>query len=151
MRLGLAAELVAADVREWRPHERFDGVLLDAPCTATGTIRRHPDIQWLKQPADVAAMAALQGEMLARAADLVGPGGLLVWCTCSLLPEEGERQVERLLAGGAPFERVPIAPQEVGGLAEAVTPLGEVRTLPCHAADWGGLDGFHVARLRRRV
>ena len=149
VRLGLAAELVGADVRDWRPDQRFDGVLLDAPCTASGTIRRHPDIQWLKRPADASAMAALQAQLLARAADLVRPGGLLVWCTCSLLPEEGERQIERLLTGGSPFERAPVRPQEVGGLAEVVTPLGEVRTLPCHAADWGGLDGFHVARLRR--
>ena len=124
-------------------------MLLDAPCSATGTIRRHPDIPRLKAPEDVAGLVELQGRLLAHAATLVRPGGLIVWCTCSLQPEEGEAQIDRLLGSGAPVRRVPVDAGEVGGLAECVTAAGEVRTLPCHGAAWGGLDGFHIARLRR--
>lgn len=148
-RLRLTAEVVAADVEVWEPGDRFDAVLLDAPCTATGTIRRHPDIQRLKTADDVARMAGLQERLLARALQLLAPGGTLVWCTCSLQPEEGEAQIARVLAQSAAFRRIPIGPAEVGGLAEILTPAGEIRSLPCHAADWGGLDGFHISRLQR--
>lgn len=148
-RLHLSAEVVPADVESWEPGEAFAAVLLDAPCTATGTIRRHPDIQRLKGPEDVARMADLQGRLLKRALDLVAPGGVLVWCTCSLQPEEGEAQIVRALAGAPSFRREPARPEEVGGLAEILTPGGDIRSLPCHAAAWGGLDGFHVSRLRR--
>ncbi|MEE8271765.1 MAG: transcription antitermination factor NusB [Alphaproteobacteria bacterium] len=148
-RLDLAAECVVADAAGWRPDVPFDAVLLDAPCSATGTIRRHPDIPWLKTADDVARMVEAQARLLAHAVDLVRPGGVLVWCTCSLQPEEGEAQIDRLLAGGAPVARQAIEAAEVGGLAEIVTARGEVRSLPCHAAAWGGLDGFHIARLRR--
>ena len=149
MRLGLAVELVAADAQAWTPEQPFDAVLLDPPCTATGTIRRHPDIARLKRAEDVAPMAALQARLLARAVELVRPGGMLVWCTCSLQPEEGERQIARLLDSGAPVRREPIGAHEVGGLGELVTADGDLRTLPSHGRSFGGLDGFHVARLRR--
>lgn len=148
-RLDLAVELVTSDVLLYRPDDRFDAVLLDAPCSSTGTIRRHPDIQRLKQPEDIAKLAAAQARLLDHAVELVKPGGLLVWCTCSLQPEEGPRQIEDLLARGAPVERVPVRPDEVGGLAELLTPLGEIRSLPFHLAALGGIDGFHIARLRR--
>ncbi|MEQ8968584.1 MAG: transcription antitermination factor NusB [Azospirillaceae bacterium] len=161
-RLGLEAERVVADATVWEPDAPFDAVLVDAPCTATGTIRRHPDIPRLKSADDVAALAALQRRLLARAVALVRPGGTIVWCTCSLQPQEGAVHVDALRDQGAPIERVPIDPAEVGGLAESVTRQGDVRTLPCHAADWGappaaegaggipgGLDGFFIARLRR--
>lgn len=148
-RLGLTAEYRVADGGALKVDELFDGVLVDAPCSSTGTIRRHPDIARTKTPQDVAKLADVQSRLLNNAVQLVQPGGLIVWSTCSLQPEEGERQVENLLASGAPVERVAIEPSEVGGLDETVSPLGEVRTLPCHAADWGGLDGFHMARLRR--
>ncbi len=152
-RLGLAATTVVADAATWSA-DPFDAVLLDAPCSATGTLRRHPDGAFLKSADDVAAMAGLQRAILAHAVDLVRPGGLLVYCTCSLEPEEGEAQIERLLASGAPVERVPVRAEEIGGLAEAVTPAGDMRTLPFMLADedprLSGLDGFFAARLVRR-
>lgn len=148
-RLGLAARTVAADAAQWEPDAPADAVLLDAPCTATGTIRRHPDIPWLKTAADIAALAEVQRRMLAHAIGLVRPGGVLVYCTCSIQPEEGENQIDGLLAGGAPVERLPIDPAEVGGCADLINARGELRSLPCHLPDLGGLDGFFVARLRR--
>jgi 16S rRNA (cytosine967-C5)-methyltransferase len=152
-RLQLAAEVVEADAANWSPGGTFDVVVLDAPCTATGTIRRHPDILRLKAAADVERMAALQQGMLAHAASLVRPGGLLVYATCSLEPEEGAMQIAPLLAAGSDFERVPIVAAEIGAEAEWITPQGELRTLPFHvkqeAPGLSGIDGFYVARLRR--
>jgi len=153
-RLGLAAETVAADLLAWQSAEPFDAVLLDAPCTATGTIRRHPDIPFLKRPEDIAALAATQARMVDKAIALLKPGGMLVYCTCSLEPEEGEEQLARALHRH-PVRLVPVTPAEVGGLAEMVTLAGAVRTLPSHLSDaaeprLGGLDGFFVARLQKR-
>jgi 16S rRNA (cytosine967-C5)-methyltransferase len=151
-RLGLTAETVAADALEWQA-EPYDAVLVDAPCSSTGTIRRHPDIPWLKHESDVAAMAALQSRLLDRAAALVRPGGTLVYCTCSLEPEECEAQVVALLARMPGLVRRPIAAAEVGGQAEFVTKIGDLRTLPSHWPDpdprMAGLDGFYAARLAR--
>ena len=149
-RLGLSAETVTADAAGWNPGTLADAVLLDAPCSATGTIRRHPDIPHLKTRADVVKLAALQARLLARAVDLLRPGGLLVYTVCSLQPEEGERQIASLLGAGAPVCRLPVAPAEIGGLAEAVTPEGDVRTRPSQLAGSGGIDGFYMARLERR-
>ena len=152
-RLGLSAQLVAADAATWKPEQLFDAVLLDAPCTATGTVRRHPDILRLRRQADVAALAETQRAILVNAANLVKPGGLLVYCTCSLEPEEGEHQIAAFLAGHGHFERQPIAPGEGSIEAGWITPAGDMRTLPCHLqlADPGlsGMDGFYAARLRR--
>jgi 16S rRNA (cytosine967-C5)-methyltransferase len=148
-RLGLPALVVAADAAAWRPSTPADAVLLDAPCTATGTIRRHPDVLHLKSPADLGAMTALQDRLLDNAWPMLKPGGILVYCTCSLQPEEGRARIDRLLAAGVPLERVPIAAHELGAPAEAVTAQGDLRTLPCHWREAGGLDGFYIARLRR--
>src|SRR3954452_8680194 len=154
-RLQLAAETVVADAAEWQPAEsgRFDGILIDAPCSSTGTIRRHPDVGWLRSEADVTALSGLQARLLTRAAGLLKPGGTLVYCTCSLEPEEGEQVVESVLAGTTELRRIPITPGEVAGLAELVTPAGDLRTLPCHLPHedprLGGLDGFYAARLER--
>jgi 16S rRNA (cytosine967-C5)-methyltransferase len=149
-RLSLGAKIVVADAAEWT-HEPFDAVLVDAPCTATGTIRRHPDIAWLKQEADVTTLTALQDRLLLRAAALVKAGGTLVYCTCSLEPEEGELAIERLLAAESGLRRAPIDAAEVAGRAELITAAGDLRTLPCHLphADprMAGLDGFYAARL----
>jgi 16S rRNA (cytosine967-C5)-methyltransferase len=150
-RLRLAAELVAADATEWQT-EPFDAVLVDAPCSSTGTIRRHPDIPWLKREADIAALGALQARLLDRAAALTKSGGALVYCTCSLEPEECEQQVEALLARTPRLARLPVTAEEVGG-TEFVTPAGDLRTLPCHWPDldprMAGLDGFYAARVTR--
>jgi 16S rRNA (cytosine967-C5)-methyltransferase len=150
-RLRLSAETVAADILAWQPAGLFDAVLLDAPCTATGTIRRHPDIPWLKRPSDVVALAALQARMIERAVGLLKPGGVLVYCTCSLEPEEGESHGPMLARLG--LTPIPISASEVGGLAEALTPDGSVRTLPCHLPNaeprLSGLDGFFITRHRK--
>ena len=154
-RLGLEAHPVAADVLDWQPAERFDAVLLDAPCTATGTIRRHPDIQWLKSPSDIATLAALQARMLDHAATLVKPGGRLVFATCSLQPEEGEAQVAPFLARHPDFALQPIDATELAGLSELVTTAGTLRTLPFHGFGddplLAGMDGFFAARFERRI
>ncbi len=149
-RLGLEATTVAADVTDWTPPDGpADAVLLDAPCSATGTIRRHPDIPHVKAAGDVEDLAEVQAWMLAGVARLVRPGGLLVYCTCSLEAREGERQVDALIAGGAPFERVPVRAEEVGGEAAFLTAAGDLRTHPGLWPGRGGLDGFYAARLRR--
>jgi 16S rRNA (cytosine967-C5)-methyltransferase len=155
-RLRLSAEVVEADAAAWSPGRTFDVVILDAPCTATGTIRRHPDILRLKGPEDVARMAGVQRAMLAQAAMLVAPGGTLVYSTCSLEPEEGRDQIEAFLRDQAgSFERVAIGAGETGGEPDWITPAGELRTLPFHMNlepdALAGMDGFYVARLRRRT
>jgi 16S rRNA (cytosine967-C5)-methyltransferase len=153
-RLHLTAEIVDADAASWSPARTFDAVILDAPCTATGTIRRHPDILRLKRPEDVGRMANVQRAMLANAAMLVRPGGLLVYSTCSLEPEEGEQAIASFVASQPTFERAPIAPGEIAADPAWINSRGEVRTLPCHLpmepAALSGIDGFFVARLRRK-
>ncbi|HKU04670.1 MAG TPA: RsmB/NOP family class I SAM-dependent RNA methyltransferase [Bradyrhizobium sp.] len=151
-RLSLEAETAVADAVEWQgPAEAFDGVLIDAPCTSTGTIRRHPDVAWLRQETDIAPLAALQKRLLQKAVALLKPGGILVYCTCSLEPEEGEAAVAALLASETGLRRAPIAAAEVSGLADIVTADGDLRTLPCHLPHTdprlAGLDGFYAARL----
>jgi 16S rRNA (cytosine967-C5)-methyltransferase len=152
-RLNLAAEVVATDVLAWQPERTFDAVLLDAPCSATGTIRRHPDILHLKRKDDTSERVALQRRLLDKAASLVKPGGLLVFCTCSLEPEEGPAQIARFLESSPGFARVPIKDGEVGIERAWLTPEGDLRTLPCHMQrpepGLSGLDGFYAARLRR--
>ncbi len=153
-RLSLTAETVAADVVEWQAAP-FDAVLLDAPCSSTGTIRRHPDVPWLKSEADLTALTALQQRLLDRAVELLAPGGILVYCVCSMEPEEAERQVGALLERDPRVSRRPVAAQEVCGHAEFLTADGDLRTLPLHLSDpdprWGGLDGFYAARLTRNA
>jgi 16S rRNA (cytosine967-C5)-methyltransferase len=152
-RLALAAAVVEADAATWSPGRTFDVVVLDAPCTATGTIRRHPDILRLKRPEDVGRMAELQKAMLAHAAALVRPGGQLVYSTCSLEPEEGPMQIAAFLAANPAFARSPIVPAEIAAEPGWITAQGELRTLPFHGPQeppgLAGMDGFYVARLRR--
>jgi 16S rRNA (cytosine967-C5)-methyltransferase len=124
-------------------------VLLDAPCSTTGAIRRHPDVPHLKSPEDVARLSVVQDNLLRAAIDMLKPGGTLVYCTCSLEPEEGPRQIERLLARQAPVRRQPIDAEEIGGLKECLTTDGDLRTFPSHLAAIDGLDGFYAARLVR--
>jgi 16S rRNA (cytosine967-C5)-methyltransferase len=152
-RLSLQADDMVTDAAEWPGQQNggFDGVLVDAPCTSTGTIRRHPDVAWLRQEADIAALTALQKRLLQRAVALLKPGGTLVYCTCSLEPEEGEQAIAALLATESGMRRVPVEADEVAGLGEIVTSNGDLRTLPCHLPHTdprlGGLDGFYAARL----
>ena len=149
-RLGLQSEIVVADALSFDA-EPFDAVLLDAPCTATGTIRRHPDVAWTKRPSDLASLVKIQAQLLDKAIALTRPGGRIVYCVCSLEPEEGEAQIASVLRRNPDVRRLPVAPEEIGGLSECVTPLGDLRTMPCHL--WGedprrsGLDGFFAARL----
>lgn len=149
-RLNLAVEAVVDDAAVWKPAESVDHVLLDAPCTATGAVRRHPDVLHLKTPDDVARLAVVQERLLLAATEMVRPGGTLIYCTCSLEAEEGPQQIERLLGKNVPFERVPIRAEEVGGHAEFITPAGELRTLPSYLPAEEGIDGFFVSRLIRR-
>ena len=152
-RLSLRAETITADALDWQAGP-FDGVLLDAPCSATGTIRRHPDIPWLKSEADLPVLTSLQQRLIDRAVELTKPGETFVYCVCSLEPEEGQSQIEALLARDLRMMRSPITAQEVFGHAEFVTSDGDLRTLPQQLPDpdprWGGLDGFYAARLTRR-
>ena len=148
-RLGLAAEIVTADATRWRPPAPVDAVLLDAPCSGTGTLRRHPDIARLKGPGDIADLTALQDRLLAAAVEMTAPGGILVYAACSLQPEEGPERIAALLESGAPVARVPVEPREVFGRADWLSPEGDLRTLPCHLAELGGMDGFYACRLRR--
>ncbi|MFD0936446.1 RsmB/NOP family class I SAM-dependent RNA methyltransferase, partial [Methylobacterium trifolii] len=153
-RLGVPAEIRVADALALEPEEN-DAVLLDAPCSATGTIRRHPDVAWTKNADDVARLTGLQARLLDKAATLVRPGGRLLYCTCSLEPEEGEGQVSAFLARNGDYERVGIEAAEVGGLSELIDAQGDLRTLPCHLdgaalGTRGGLDGFFASRLRRK-
>ncbi len=152
-RLSLEAELVCADVAAWNPEQHFDAVLLDAPCTSTGTIRRHPDVPWLKRSADITSLAAAQRRLLDHAITLIRPGGTLVYCTCSLEPEEGADVVADLLAREPSVRRVPIKAAEVFGETDFINQDGDLRTLPCHFTDadsrFAGVDGFYAARLEK--
>nr|CAD6601625.1 MFS transporter [Rhizobium sp. TCK] len=153
-RLKLQADLVQGDLFAFKPAEPLDGVLLDAPCSSTGTTRRHPDVLWTKGPGDIAKLAALQAKMLRRAVSLVKPGGLIVFSNCSLDPLEGEQVVAELLTQDSGLERVPVSPSDWSGLEDAISPLGEFRTtpamLPASEGMTGGLDGFFASVLRRR-
>jgi 16S rRNA (cytosine967-C5)-methyltransferase len=149
-RLKLEADTVVGDARDWRPEEQTPFVLLDAPCSATGTIRRHPELPWIKSASDVTLCAQLAGELLDAAADMVAPGGLLVFATCSLEREEGSEQVEGFLARHGDFARAPLTAAELFGQSTWIDAQGDLRTLPCYLPGQGGLDGFYAARLRKR-
>ena len=139
-RMNLSAAVVCADARTWRPAAPFDAVLLDAPCTATGTLRRHPDAAWLRRPTDVPALAQIQTDLLAAARDLTRPGGAIVYAVCSLEPEEGEAILDTARALGLVLD--PIRADEP--TAAFATAAGALRTTP---AD--DMDGFFAARFIR--
>jgi 16S rRNA (cytosine967-C5)-methyltransferase len=141
------AEIVTADALDWRPEVPFEAVLLDAPCTATGTIRRHPDLPFARDGSGIDALIALQAALIDAALRLLRPGGRLVFCTCSLLPDEGEAQLAAALARHPGLRVEP--PQDVAGLEPGwLTPQGALRLRPDHWADRGGIDGFFIVRLR---
>jgi 16S rRNA (cytosine967-C5)-methyltransferase len=136
-------------MRDYVPDAPAPFVLLDAPCSATGTIRRHPELPWIKSGADITLTAQAAGEFLDVAADMVAPGGTLIFAVCSLEPEEGIEQVEDFLARNSAFRRKSVEAAELFGLNELISPQGDLRTLPCHLAGKGGMDGFYAARLVR--
>ncbi len=150
-RLGLTAEIVAIDGAQWTPPQPLDAVLLDAPCTATGTIRRHPDIPWAKDAANAERLTETQDRLLAAAAAMVAPGGVLIYCVCSTDRREGEDRIAGFLKTNPEFARQPVEVREVGGMEALVNDDGDLRTLPCHLAEMGGMDGFYAARLRRSI
>lgn len=156
-RLDLHAHEVIADAQEWQAAAAFDAILVDAPCTATGTIRRHPDILHIKRRDDAAKLAAIQAGILRNAARQTKPGGRLIYCTCSLEPAEGPEQIDRFLADaaalGPDFRREPITPEEAAGQADWITAAGDLRIFPFHLPhtnpSLSGIDGFYIARLVR--
>jgi 16S rRNA (cytosine967-C5)-methyltransferase len=148
-RTGLSATLVEQDARDFKDSAPF--VLIDAPCTASGTIRRHPDLPWIKEPGDVLARSPLAYEILESGAAMTEPGGLLVFAVCSLEREEGEEQIAAFLYAHPEFARVAVTADEVFGHSEWISAEGDLRTLPCHLPDQGGMDGFYAARLKRQA
>lgn len=147
-RLALKADVVEADALTWRPAQLADGVLLDAPCSATGTLRRHPDLPFLKTTLNLAAFARTQGQLLAAATAMVRPGGYVLYSVCSLQPEERRAVVDAALAATPALTRVPIPAAAVGDPA-LLDAAGDLRTLPAHWPDRGGLDGFYGALLQK--
>lgn len=149
-RLKLPAEVIVGDALTLEAG-MFDAILLDAPCSATGTIRRHPEVAWTRTFADILALARQQRAMLESAARSLKPGGILVFATCSLEPEEGERQIEAFLSDHPQFMRRPVTVESDDVPAEMLTSAGDLRVLPCHLAKEGGADGFFAARLQHRA
>lgn len=145
-RLKLAVATVVADGGQWQPPKKVDAVLLDAPCTATGTIRHQPDVLHAKEIADHDKHVALQRKLMLNAVKMLKDGGQMIYCTCSLQKDEGERQADWLLAQGLGVRLVPIEWPEISGM---ITPRGEIRTLPSHWLELGGMDGFYVAKFVR--
>jgi 16S rRNA (cytosine967-C5)-methyltransferase len=150
-RTGLAAERVVADALKWKPDQVFDAILLDAPCSATGTIRRHPDLPRRQDGADLKPLLGLQSQLLDRAAAWLAPGGVLVFCTCALIKAEGEDQARRFLERQAGFARLPVQAGEAGIPAEFLSAEGDQRTRPDFWPDRGGIDGFFAARFVRKT
>ena len=148
-RLNLSVDVIEADALSWKPHAPFDAILLDAPCSATGTIRRHPDIPHLKTAADVTHQTDLQRKFLDHATEMVRPGGVIVYSVCSLQESEGPGQIEAFLARNETFELDPIEAAEVPDFEACITSVGAVRVTPAHLTDKGGADGFYIARLHK--
>lgn len=149
-RLKLTAETVAADMMDYKPETLFDAALLDAPCSSTGTARRHPDVFWTKDFSDIEKLAEVQSAMLVRALEMVRPGGLIIFSNCSLDPLEGEDMVARLLKNGAPAERTEFPAGRPEALSHLFDTEGAIRTTPADTLDGeSGLDGFYAVALRR--
>lgn len=149
-RTGYPATLVTEDARTWEPDRQADVVLLDAPCSSTGTLRRHPDIAHLKSQDDVTKLAGIQDQLLDRAAIYLKPGGMLMFVTCSLQPEEGPARIKAFLERNPELTRAEIQDTEVPGLSDAITAEGDLRTLPCFLESDGGMDGFFVSRMIKK-
>ena len=150
LRLEDRIDIEIADAMQWSPRKPVDMILLDAPCSATGTLRRHPDAMRLKIPADIGRLCETQARMLDNAAKVLSPGGLLVYCTCSLQKAEGEDQIKHFLARHKDFSIVPVRADELGEFSDILSDEGYVRVLPSYLSDKGGMDGFFVVRLIRQ-
>ena len=150
-RMGLASQvkIIATDAGEWRPPEAPQFILLDAPCSATGTIRRNPDVPHFKSRIDQDRLTTLQAEILDHAFEVLAPGGVLVYCVCSLQKAEGEGQIHRLLEKNRNAIKLGVTSKEIGGLEEPVTEEGDLRILPSHMATIGGMDGFFISRITK--
>lgn len=148
-RTKLSANVEQADASSYIPQNTTSHILLDAPCSATGTLRRNPDVIWTKGPEDVAKLANLQAKILRHAFKLLPVGGTLVYCVCSLEQTEGPDQINRFLAQSPQAKRMPITPDEIGGLDELITDSGDLLCLPSLQAENGGMDGFFAARLTK--
>lgn len=151
LRLDDAIEVQASDAARWNPKTAPSYILLDAPCTATGTIRRHPDVLHLKTASDMDRLIATQYELLCHAFEILAPSGILVYCTCSLQKAEGEYQIEKFIRETPNAVKLAIASEEIGGMDELLTEHGDVRVLPSHRATSGGMDGFYIARLTKNA
>ncbi len=149
MRLEEHVEIIAADAAAWQPQEPFKYILLDAPCSATGTIRRHPDVAHLKTQRDVERLVHVQAAILENAYNMLEPGGTLIYCTCSLQKSEGEHQIQRLFENHEDAYKIPVTAEEIGGMDEPVTDYGDLRILPYHMAALGGMDGFFISRIMK--
>ncbi|MEZ5812369.1 MAG: RsmB/NOP family class I SAM-dependent RNA methyltransferase [Rhizobiaceae bacterium] len=153
-RLRLEATVIAADLTTFEPEMPFDAVLLDAPCSSTGTVRRHPDVPWTKTPDDIAKLADLQSRLLAETVRLTKPGGVIVFANCSLDPTEGEAVAEQFVGETPEVEALPVAPGEIAGIDGWITERGWLRTTPADMdlgrPEISGMDGFFAARFRRR-
>ena len=146
-RMKLSADTDVADARYYKPKSPVDAVLLDTPCSATGTARRHPDVVWNKTPEAIASLTQIQDALLKNAAGMVKPGGTLVYACCSLQPEEGIKRIEAFLRRHKDWRREPVRAAEVPGGEAFITAEGDMRTLPCNWMAAGGIDGFYIARL----
>jgi 16S rRNA (cytosine967-C5)-methyltransferase len=149
-RLKLQADCINIDAGQYSPEFKVDAILLDAPCSATGTIRRHPDVAWHKKPEDIVRLQEIQHKLLNHALDILKDGGVLVYAVCSLQPEEGEQQISRILSERNDVSLSPVDSVLIGGMKECITKRGEVRTLPFYLAESGGMDGFYAAILIKK-
>lgn len=149
-RLKLQAEYITTDASKWLPTFAPDAILLDAPCSATGTLRRHPDVAWHRKPEDITRLAETQHKLLNHAINILKSGGTLVYSVCSLQPEEGEQQITKILSERDDISLVPVNPATIGGMKECLTGRGEVRTLPFHLGELDGMDGFFAAALLKK-
>ena len=149
LRLDDNVETFIADAAEWKPKTPPSMILLDAPCSATGTLRRNPDVAHLKSPRDVDSLRAVQARILAHAFNILEPEGILIYCTCSLQKSEGEDQIQAFIEQTPNAYRLAIDPEEIGGLDELVNEHGDIRILPYMQAASGGMDGFFISRIKK--
>ncbi|PCJ01988.1 MAG: MFS transporter [Alphaproteobacteria bacterium] len=150
-RMGLKdqVQIEISDAAAWKSVDAPQRILLDAPCSATGTIRRHPDTGYLKSPKDITGLMSIQERLLAHAGEMLDIGGILIYCTCSLQKDEGEYQIKKFLKKNLNFERIAIQPEEIGKYDELINEQGDLRILPYHLSAQGGMDGFFISRLTR--